>query len=823
MDTLIRDLRYAVRQLLRTPGFSVVAIVTLALGIGANTVIFGIVNGLLLRPLPVDQPDRLVAMYATDRRSGETWAISYPEYVDYRDRSGAFAALAAQQGVPISLGTGERAEVVWGEMVTENYFSVLGLSPTLGRTFQPRDASTPGSAPLVVLSHRLWLSRFGGAADVIGRQVTLNGHRFTVVAVAPPGFKGMRKFGFWPDLWAPIAMHRELMPGSDGLLEHRGSGWLESFGRLKPGASVSTTAAAAADFAARLEQSYPETNRERGVRLISARTGFNDPDAVPPQVLLLSAGVAMGAVGLILLLACANVANLLLARASARSREVAVRLALGASRGRLLGQFLSESLLLALAGGAAGTALALWSGDLQKLMIPRLQFQVGFDTSLDLRVLAFTLAISVLTALLFGLAPALNASRPDLALVLKDQGARLGRGPGRRRPEARSLIAIGQVSLSLVLLIGGGLFLKSLLKARTLAPGLEREHRLLLSLNPGLQGYDEARGRELYRKLIAGVRDLPGVASATLSFPLPLDTYGRSRTVFVENAADKELQDGVRVGTSVVGLNYFETVGTRLLSGRDFDLRDSAGADGAAIVNQVMARRFWGNADPIGQRFRVGAADGRLVFVAGVARDAKYGTIGEAPRPYMYLPLEQDCCSGMTLVVRSHGDPAALIPAVRDLVHRLDPNLGTFGVMTMSQHLENALNLPTTSAILAGGFAVVALLLAVVGIYGVVSYSVARRTREVGIRVALGADSRDVLRLILGNGLALAAAGVAVGLAAALATSRLIGGMLYDVSSRDLTVYIGVPILLTAVVLLATYLPARRAARVDPVISLRAE
>jgi predicted permease len=821
INVLAQDLRYGLRQVLRSPGFTLVAVLTLALGIGANTVIFSIVNGLLLRPLPVDQPDRLVALYATDRRSGSTRGLSYPEYLDYRDRSGAFAGLAAQQGVPISLGTGERAEVVWGEIVTENYFSVLGLAPVLGRTFQPQDAAGPGSAPLAVLSHRLWLSRFAGAGDVIGRTVTLNGHAFTIVGVAPPGFKGMRKFGFWPDLWVPITMHAQIMPGSDGLLDDRASGWLQLFGRLKPGLAFSTAAAAAGDFAARLEQTYPETNRERGTRLIPARTGFDDPDGAPPQMILLSAGLAMGAVGLILLLACTNVANLLLARASARSREVAIRLALGASRSRLMRQFLTESLLLALAGGAAGTALAVWSAGIQELMIPRFQFQVGFDTSLDHRVLAFAFGISVLTALLFGLAPGLHASRPDLTVVLKNQGGRMWRG--RRRLELRSLLAIGQVSLSLLLLIGGGLFLKSLLKARTLDAGLAREHRLLLSLNPGLQGYDEARGRELYRKLVVGVRELTGVASATLAFPLPLDTYGRSRTVFVENTSEKQLQEGVDVGTSVVGLDYFGTVGTPLLVGRDFGLKDSAGADGVAIVNQTMARRFWGNANPVGQRFRIGSADGRILWVAGVASDGKYGTIGEASRPYMYLPLEQDYRSGMTLIVRSHGDPESLIPTVRGVVNRLDPNLGTFGAMTMDQHLENALNLPKTSAILAGAFAVIALLLAVVGIYGVVSYSVARRTREVGIRVALGARSQDVLRLILGNGLSLATAGVVVGLAAALAVSRLIGGMLYDVSPRDLSIFVSVPILLTAVVLIATYIPARRAAKVDPVTSLKAE
>jgi predicted permease len=820
IQLLRQDLRYGLRQLRRSPGFTLVAVLTLALGIGANTIIFGIVNGLLLRPLPVPQPDRLVALFATNRRSGESRTLSFPEYLDYRDRSRVFAGLAAQQGLPVSVGTGERAEVVWGEIVSENYFSVLGLSPALGRTIQPQDASGLGSDPFVVLSHRLWLSRFGGDREVIGKRVILNGHVFTVVGVAPRGFKGTRKFGFWPDVWVPMMMHAQVLPGSAGLLDDRRSTWVQLFGRLKPGVRLSAASDAATAFAAGLERDFPQINRDRGARLVSARSGFDDPDAAPPQVILLSAALAMGAVGLILLLACANIANLLLARASTRSREIAVRLALGASRARLVRQFFTESLLLALAGGLVGLLLASCASRFEDLMVPRLQFPVGFDVSPDHRVLAFALGISMLTAVLFGLAPAMHATKSDLVSMFKGDGSIRW---GRKRLEARSLLVIGQVSLSLILLVGSGLFLKSLSKARAIDPALAREHRLLLSVNPGLRGYDDVRGKEFYRRLIDGVRQLPSVRSATLAFPLPLDTYGRSQTVLVEQPLDKLATEGVPIGLSSVGLDYFTTVGTPLMRGRDFGRQDSLGADPVAIVNQTMARRFWGDLDPIGRRFRLGASEGQVVRIVGVAGNGKYGTVGERPRPYMYLPMDQDYHSGVTLVLHTEGDPAAMVPMVRAVVNRLDPNLGTFGVMTMAEHLDNALNLARTSALLAGSFGAVALLLAVIGIYGVVAYSVARRTREVGIRMALGASPMDVLRLVLRSGLGLALTGMAIGLSAAFPAARLVAGMLYDVSPSDLSIFLSMSVLLVSVVLIATWLPARRAMRVDPVISLRSE
>ncbi len=821
MDSLTRDLRYAARQLLRSPGFTLAAALTLTLGIGANTVVFSIVNGLLLRPLPVEQPEGVVGLYATNRRAGDTRNLSYPEYLDYRDRSRIFAGLAAQQGVPLSLAGDERAEMVWSEIVTENYFSVLHLRPALGRTFLPADAAGPGSDPLVVLSHRVWLDRFQGDSGVIGSVVRLNGHPFTVVGVAPAGFRGVRRFGFWPDLWVPMMMHAQVMPGSEGILEDRESTWLIVAGRLRPGLTPALASNALSDFAARLEQIHPETQRDRGALLLSGRSGFDDPDFTPIRVLVLSAALSMTAVGLILLLACTNVANLLLARASARGREIAVRLALGASRARLVRQFLTESLLLSAVGGGAGVALASWTGELQAMLVPRLQFPVGFEVSLDRGVLVFGLVLSVLASLLFGLAPGLHAARSDVTSMLKGQGARAK--PSRWGLDLRSILVVGQVALSLVLLIGGGLFLKSFFSARALDVGLAREQRLLLSLDPGLQGYDSARTQLLYRELLDHVHEIPEVSAATLTFPLPLDGYGRNRYVFVEGVPSAVDGGTLTIGTSVTAPGYFGVAGTALLQGRDFDAADSAAAVKVAIVNQTMAALLGPGRDPIGQEFRLEGPDGERVRVIGVARDGKYGTIGESPRPYVYLPLSQHPRSWLTLVVHTRSDPAALSPAIRDVVHRLDPDLASFGVMTMDRHLENALNVATNSAVFAGAFGLIALLLAVVGIYGLVSYAVERRTREVGIRIALGADAKDVLRLVLGKGLNLAALGVSLGLAGALAVARLIGGMLYGVSPTDPWIFVTMSLLLAGVVLLASYLPARRATRVDPVTSLRSE
>jgi predicted permease len=821
-EWLLRDLRYGVRQLLRSPGFALAAMLTLALGVGANTIIFSMVNGLLFRPLPVDRPGEVVGLYATERRTGRTRNLSYPEYLDYRDRSGIFAGLVAQQGFPVSLTGPNGAEMVWSELVTENYFSALGLRPSLGRVFQPQDARGPGSDPLVVLSHRAWRDRFGGDPGVIGRVLRLNGHPFTVIGVAPAGYTGVRKFGFHPDVWVPMMMHPQVIPGSEGLLDDRESTWLIVAGRLRAGLGRETASAMLADFAARLEQLRPDTNRDRGTRILPGGSGFDNPDFTPHETLVLSAALAMAAAGLILLLACTNVANLLLARASTRDREVGVRLALGASRGRLVRQFLTEGLLLAVVGGGIGIGLASWTTEIQELMVPRLQFPVGFQVSLDHRVLGFGLVISLLTSLLFGLAPALGAAKHDPVAMLKDSPPAVR--PSRWGMDLRSLLVIGQVSLSLVLLVGGGLFLKSLLHARELDVGLGRDHRLLLSLDPGLQGYDSARVDRIYRELLQQIRELPQVTSATLGFPLPLDTYGRSRTVYFEGEGGRAAStEGLEVGTTVAASDYFGTVGTALLHGREFASGDSAGTPKVAVVNQTFAARFGSGAAAVDRHFRLGGPDGERVRIVGVARDARYGMLGEGPRPYLYLPLSQHSRSWLTLVVRTAGDPAAVIPAVRESVRRLDPDLAVFGVMTMQQHLENALNIATSSAIFAGAFGLLALLLAVIGIYGLVSYSVARRTREVGIRMALGASRKDVLRLVLGRGLGLAAIGVGLGLVASLAVGRLLGGMLYEVSPHDPSIVGSMSLLLAAIVLLASYLPARRALRVDPVTSLRSE
>ena len=821
MDTLIADLRYAARTLARSPGFTLLAVLTLGLGIGANSIVFGTVNAMLVRPLPVERPGELVALWSADRRQGMLVPLSWQDYLDWRDRSGSFAGLGGHYGAPVSFGTGGRPELLWSELVTENYFSLLGLRPAAGRLFGPADDRGPGSDPYAVLAWDYWHRRFDADPRVVGTTVTLNGHPFTVVGVAPRGFRGLRLIGYRPDLWVPVEMHRELLPGSAGLLQGRGpgNGFLLAFGRMKAGRTMDETQAAASAFAADLARAHPAEDRDLGARIVTQRRPSDDPDFTPPQVMATSAALAMSAVALVLLVACTNVANLLLVRAAARRREIAVRVAIGASRARLVRQLLTESLVLTALGTAVALGLAAWSQDLQPLLLPRMAFQVGFDVRPDWRVVLVTLAAAVAAMMASGLAPALQASRPDVVTALKDV-THTGTGGRRRR---RDLLVALQVAVSLVLLVAGGLFVRGLLRARALDLGIAAPGRLMLSLNPGLQGYDQARGEALYRRLAQRLEALPGVASATLAFPLPLDGASNSIAVFVPGFGGPGERQTYDVNSSAVGLDYFATAGTRLVAGRDFAPADSAGAPRVIVVNRTMAARFWPGRDPIGKVVRLDAVDGPEATVVGVAADGKYGAVWEAPQSYAYLPLAQSYRSWVTVVVRTRGDPRALEPAVRAEIGALDPDLPIFAAMTGREFVASALNVPTMAAGVATAFGALALLLAVVGIYGIVSVTVAQRTREVGIRVALGAARGDVLRLVLGRTGRLAAAGMAAGLLAALGAGRLLAHLLYGVSGADLVTFVSVPVLLALVVGAACWVPARRAVRVDPMVALRTE
>ena len=839
VETLLQDVKFGARTLLKNRGFTLAAVLTLALGIGANTSIFSLVNAVLLRPLPVHEPERLV--YVFDGTRANPYNVSsYPDYLDYRDRNGVFSELAAYASITLSLNSDDRPDVISGLIVTGNYFDVLGVRAQAGRTFLPEEDTTPGGHPVAVISHGLWQSRFAGDVHVAGRQLLLNGHQFTIVGVAPAGFDGA-ELGQKNDIYVPMAMQALVRPPRGGysgemnpdLLSRRGPRWLSMVGRLKPGVSVEQAQAAQGALAAQLAEAYPDTNREQ----IATVSPVGKGDPTQRGTLLSVAGLLLAVVGLVLLIACANVANLQLARAASRRKEISVRLALGASRGRLVRQLLTESVLLALLGGAFGLLLAVWLVRFAQAYTPPGNFfPVAFVFDLDHNVLGFTLLLSVVTGLVFGITPALQASKPDLVIALKGEAALVpgASGRGARHFTLRNLLVVAQVALSLVLLISAGLFLRSLQQAQRIDPGFDTAHVLTMPLNINLLRYTKAQGQEFYRRVLEHVEGLPGVQSATLTRTPPLSGASRQSTVTVAGqeppgrSSSSESTGGGGEGiadnitlSSPVALNYFRTLGIPLLRGRDFNAQDREGAPGVVIVNETFARRYFPGQDAVGQRVSLNGAQGPWLEVVGLARDGKYITLGEAPAPFLYQPLAQRHESGMVLLVRSGGDPSALAPAVRREVQTIERNLPLTNARTMEELLNTSLFPARMGAVLLGAFGLLALLLASVGLYGVMAYSVSRRTREIGIRMALGARGGDVLRLVLRESMALVAVGVALGLLAALAATRTLAGFLYGINPADPAAFIAIAILLAVVGLAASLIPARRAAKVDPLVAFR--
>jgi predicted permease len=841
VETLIKDLKFGARTLGKNPGFTAVAALTLALGIGANTAIFSFVNAVLLRPLPVAEPERLVYVFGGTRANPYN-VSSYPDYVDYRDRNQVFSDLIAYSPITLSLTSDDQADSISGLIVTGNYFDALGVRAARGRTFLPEEDTTPGGHSVAVISHRLWQDRFAGDPQVTSRRLLLNGQPFTIVGVAPAGFDGAEA-GQTNDIYVPMAMQALVRPPRAGysgemnpdLLSRRGPRWLNMVGRLKPGVTAEQAQAAIATLAAQLAAAYPDTNGEQTATVSPVSKG--DPEQ--RGTLLSVAGLLLAVVGLVLLIACANVANLMLARATSRRKEISIRLALGASRGRLVRQLLTESVLLALTGGVGGLLLAVWLVNAMRTYSPPGNFfPVAFDFSLDKTVLGFTLLLSVLTGLVFGIAPALQASKPDLVAALKDETALLmgARGRGARRFSLRNLLVVAQVALSLVLLISAGLFLRSLQQAQSIDPGFEPEHVLTMPLNINLLRYTKAQGQEFYRRTLERVAALPGVESATLTRTPPLSGASRQSSVMVagQEAPDRASSSESTGGggedvannvtlTSPVALDYFRTLDIPVLRGRDFNAQDREGAPGVAIVNETFAKRYFPGRDPIGQRVSLGGSQGPWLEVVGLARDSKYITLGEAPAPFLYQPLAQRHETGMVLLVRAGGDPSRLVPAVRREVQAIEPNLPLKNARTMSEMLSTSLFPARAGAVLLGAFGLLALVLASVGLYGVMSYSVTRRTREIGIRMALGARGGDVLRLVLRESMALVAVGMLLGLTAAFAATRLLAGFLYGVSPTDPAAFAGIVVLLALVALAASLVPARRAAKVDPLVAFRYE
>ena len=825
MRTLWQDIRYGFRVMLKSPGFTAVAVVVTALGIGANTAIFSLIDKLLWRPLPVSAPDELVLLSAESLNPRFLNTIfSYPDYADYRDLNQVFSGLIAFRDAEVSVGSGEEAERTNGELVSGNYFEVLGVRAARGRAIQTEDDSAPGKSPVVVLSHGLWQRRFGADPGIVGKSVTLGGGSYTVIGVAPPGFNGLaleRPTYFW----VPLAMQEQLTSEKLFAPGNRGAAWLRLMGRLKPGVSQAQ-AQAGLDVLARQvrEANTPEAERgrpfyERRMLLEPGGNGISilRKELSKPLTLLLAT------VGLILLIACANVANLLLARAAARRKEIAVRLALGASRWRIVRQLVTESLLLAASGGAAGLLFAEWLAELLLTYNPyKIDLaQTTFGRTLDARVLLFTLLVSALSGLVFGLAPALQSSRPDLIPALKGEVSALRQGARRLGP--RSLLVVLQVALSVVVLVGAGLLVRSLRNLFAIDPGFKPAGVLLVPVSLPSKSYDQARGREFFRELTERLRALPGVESVSTATVTPLGGGVYTRSVTVEGYTPEPGQN-LGVDSNEVGPGYHELMGIPLVQGRGFNEQDRAGAPPVAVINEAMARAYFPGQNPVGKRLWLGKGSKPLEIV-GVARDSKYHNLVESPLPHFDTPILQDPYAYLyvTVYVRTSGEASALLPAVRREVKALDPRLTLAGAETLSEQLGDSLAAARMAATLTTLFGLVALLLSAVGLYGAISYSVLQRTREIGIRMALGARGPDVLVLVIGKGVLLTAVGAGVGLAAALALTRLARSLLYGVSATDPATFAAITLLLSAVALLACYIPARRATKVSPTVALRYE
>jgi predicted permease len=823
MDSLWQDLRYAVRLLAKSPGVTAMAVLALALGIGANTAIFSLVNGTLIRPLPgVHDPDQLVTLERTQDRRVQ-FSFGYPDYIDYRDHSRSLVDLAAHCGTPLSFNNGA-TERLRGDLVSGNYFSVLGVKSALGRLITSDDDDHPGEHPVAVLSYGLWLRAFGADQDVVGRGMKLNGYDFTIVGVAPRDFSGTET-GRAYDVWIPIKMQVQAMPRTLGRhwFNDRSAGWLGLFGRIKPGASVVQVQAELTTIARGLEQSYPDTNAGRSVSVL-AGLGLDSNDRISFRNFLT---LLLAAVMLLLLIACSNVANLLLLRATSRRREIAVKLALGATRGRLVRQLLTEGLLLSLIAGGLGLLLAPWSAQLIMAFQQPAYGLRGIDIIPDARVLAFTALLSILTAVVFGLAPAMRASRVDLVTSLKDGAP----SSGHRKSRLQANLVIAQVALSLVLLIGAGLAVRTLRKALTMDRGFDSENMVLMSMDLTIRGYSESQGRSFYEELIKRVDELPGVVSSSLAKTVPPNDWSDRLSVFLpgEEPPPDVLRArddlGLRVDANRIAPDYFRTLGIPILEGREFTDQDRMGTSPVAILNEKLASRLWPGESAVGKLLSVPFwHDPRPpVQIIGVARDTKHRSLLADMPLLVYLPELQVYDGRATLVARTSGDATRLIPAIRGEVAALDKDLSLYAVKTMSEQIESTLWQQRTAAGLIGIFGLLALALAAIGIYGVIAHSVAQRTREIGIRMALGADARSVLRMILRQGLVLALTGVLVGLAAAFALTRLMSSVLYGVSATDPLTFLISSVALVGVVLGACFMPARRATKVDPMIALRCE
>ena len=819
METTWQDVRYAMRTLAKSPSFTAAVIVSLALGIGANTTIFTLLNTLFLNPLPVERPAELVAVFTTANRNatqfGNLLPLSYPNLKDFRERTDALKDLAAYSP-PLALAfmTADGPERVFAQLVTGNYFDVLGVRPIAGRFFTSDDDRTPGAHPIAVIGYGLWQRRFGGRFDAIGETIALNRHTITIVGVAPEGFKGVTSM-FGPELWLPSMMSPQFQPRQSGSwLDERAAVVFSAFGRLRPGVTLTQADANLKTIASALEHEHPDQNAGRSVTVMPIAEATIFPGM--RGTLMLAGGVLMAIVGLVLLIACSNVANLLLARASARRQEVAVRLALGATRTRLVRQLVTESLLLGAAGGALGFAFGIWGRDLLWAARPAVVANNFVELRIDTHVFAFALVLSIATGVLFGIIPAVRASRADLVGALKLEPP-LVRG-GRRLTVANVLL-VGQVAFSLVALVTAALFVRSLQRAHDVDLGYDTRPLAILSVNLAQGGYDEARGRQFARDVRDRIERVPGITAVSWSTNMPL-WANQYRRVSIDGAAPSKQSDLPLALVTTVDVDYFKVLGFGMTQGRDFTSGDTEKGMAVAIVNDRMAERYWPNQNPIGRTFRFDS-DPTPRHVIGIVKTIKYQTLGETPQPAVYLPFRQNYADGLVLYVRSSGEPARAIGTVQREVHAMDPHVPLENASSVDDLIDQSLWMMRIATGLLAVFGALAIALASVGLYGLMAYSVNQRRRELSVRMALGADRGAVLRLVVREGMTLVAIGIVVGVGLSLAISRALASLLVGIAATDAVSFATAAVLLTSVALFGTYLPARRASRFDPLVALR--
>jgi len=812
MDRFILDLRLAFRRLRQNPTFSAVAVITLALGIGANTAIFSIINAALLRPLPVARGSEIVSLNQK-MGGGEVPTLSYPNYRDFRDRNTVLSGLMAYRFLPASLGLPGNNQRLWGYLVTGNYFDVLGVGAVRGRVIHADDDVRPGGHPVAVISWPCWQKHFGGDATVVGRTVKINGMDFTILGVTPQGFFGTELF-FKPDIFFPSMMQKQL-EGGNGYLESRNAGNFLAAGRLKPGVSMARAEAGLNSVARGLAQEYPDN--DNGLKIVLTPPGLAG-NYIRGAVIGFAA-VLFGVSCLVLLVACTNLASILMARAADRRKEIALRLAVGAGRGSLVRQLLTENLVIAILGGAGGALLAMWITDALAAWRPPADFPLVISAAPDGRVFLFALLVSVATTLLFGLLPALQAARTNLVGALKNEAI----SERLRHWQLRDYMVATQVALSAVLLVCSVLVVRSLQRALDAPIGYDPKDAVTASFDLNLQGYNEAHGREFQRRLLDKVRAIPGIESAATIDWLPLSMNFSSDSIYIDGQPTPKAADVPLAYSFSVSTDYFRTMRTKLLMGREFDSRDTQGGTRVAVVNKAFADRLMGGRNPIGKWFRRGSRNGEHIQIVGMAEDGKYISLTEPREPAWWGPSQIWYAANGALVARTNLNPTQALRLIRDASREIDPSLPLYSAGTLVERLNLPLFPARMAASALGAFGILALILAATGIYGVMAYAISRRTREIGIRMAIGASQGQVLAIVARRAVLLIGSGTLVGLAAALAAGRFLEKILYGVKATDPLTLAIVLLMMLAIAWLACWIPARRAMRIDPVTALRQE